>query len=93
MRQFFYLVAHDIVGDDFVADKIFLQEYEAIRWGRNLATKNPDYNVSLYRQEITRTGTLECIKGLGPYKTSDDEPFDWDSFERERDLTMYMERK
>lgn len=91
MRQFFYLIGHDIVGDDFKADKIFLQEYEAIRWGRKLATKNPDYNVYLYKQEITRTGELEFVKGLGPYKTSGVEPFDWDSFEAQRDLTM--ERK
>lgn len=87
--QYFFLIGHDIVGDDFVADKIFLNEWEAIRWGRNLATKNPDYTVYLYKQEITRTGELKLIKGLGPYKTSDVEPFDWDSFECQRDLTMY----
>lgn len=64
MRQYFYLVGHDIVGDDFVADKIFLQEHEAIRWGRRLATKNPDYSVKLYKQEITRTGELKFVKQL-----------------------------
>lgn len=53
MRQYFYLVGHDIVGDNFVADKIFLQEHEALRWGKRLATKNPDYSVKLYKQEIT----------------------------------------
>lgn len=64
MRQYFYLVAHDIVGDDFVADKIFLQEHDALRWGKRLATKNPDYSVKLYKQEITRTGKLKFVKQL-----------------------------
>ena len=64
MRQYFYLVGHDITGDDFVADKIFLQEHDALRWGRRLATKNSDYNVKLYKQEITRTGKLEFVKQL-----------------------------
>lgn len=39
MRQYFYLVAHTIVGDDLHIDKIFLQEHDAIRWGKVLATK------------------------------------------------------
>lgn len=64
MRQYFYLVGHDIVGDDFVADKIFLQKHEALRWGRRLATKNPNYSVKLYKQEITRIGRLEFVKQL-----------------------------
>lgn len=67
MRQYFYLIGHDVVGDDFVLDKIFLQESEAIRWGRRLATKNPDYSVKLYKQEITRTGTLKYVKCLYPF--------------------------
>lgn len=39
MRQYFYLVAHMVVGDDLYIDKIFLQEHDAIRWGKVLATK------------------------------------------------------
>lgn len=49
-------------------DKIFLQEYEAIRWGRTLATKFPEFTVSLYKQEITRTATVEFVKSLEPFK-------------------------
>lgn len=73
MRQYFYLVGHDIVGDDFVADKIFLQEHEALRWGRKLATKNPDYSVRLYKQEITRTGKLEFVKPLRAFCLTSEE--------------------
>lgn len=67
MKQCFYLIGHDIVGDDFVVDKIFLQEYDAIRWGRRLATKNPGYRVMLYKQEITRMDTLKYVKCLYPF--------------------------
>lgn len=85
MRQFFYMVGHTIVGDDLEADKIFLQESDAISWGRRLATNNSEYTVHLYKQEITRTGTLEFVKYLSPYKAPKIESFDWNQFER--DLT------
>ena len=62
MRQYFYLVLHDST-----VDKVFLQEHDAIRWGRQLATRNPEYSVRLYKQEITRTGTLKFVKELIPY--------------------------
>lgn len=73
MKQYFYLVGHDITGDDFVADKIFLQEHEALRWGKRLATKNPNYSVKLYKQEITRTGKLEFVKQLGAFYLTPEE--------------------
>ena len=69
MRQYFYLVAHTIVGDDLSIDKIFLQEHDAIRWGKVLATKN-HYSVGLYRQEIARTATVKFVKYLTAYKSS-----------------------
>lgn len=69
MRQYFYLVAHTIVGDDLSIDKIFLQEHDAIRWGKVLATKNPGYSVGLYRQEIARTATVRFVKTLTAYKS------------------------
>lgn len=72
MRQYFYLVGHDIVGDDFVADKIFLQEHDAIRWGRRRAIQHLDHNYKLYKQEITRTGKLEFVKQLHPYLLPED---------------------
>lgn len=68
MRQYFYLVAHTVVGDDLFIDKIFLQESDAIRWGRTLATKNPDYSVGLYGQEITRKATVKFVKFLPAFK-------------------------
>ena len=67
MRQFFYLVAH-IVEDAVIQDKVFLQEHDAIRWGKTLATAHPDYTVNLYKQEIARTATVKYVKQLIPYK-------------------------
>lgn len=76
MRQYFYLVGHDITGDDFIADKIFLQEHEALRWGKRLATNNPDYSVNLYKQEITRTGKLVFVKQLKAFYLTPEEAID-----------------
>lgn len=67
MRQCFYIVAHTIVDDDQVIDKVFLQEYDAIRWGRTLASKHSDYSVVLYKQEIARTATVQFVKELKKY--------------------------
>lgn len=67
MRQYFYIVAHTIVGDDQVIDKVFLQEHDAIRWGRTLASKYSDYSVALYKQEIARTATVKFVKQLKEY--------------------------
>lgn len=72
MKQYFYLVGHDI-GGDFIPDKIFLQEHDAIRWGKRFATKNPDYSVELYKQEITRTGTLKFVKQLKAFYLTPEE--------------------
>lgn len=68
MRQYFYLIAHVIDDSILIPDKIFLQEHDAIKWGKVLATKIPEYLVYLYKQEISRTSTLKCIKQLLPYK-------------------------
>lgn len=68
MRQYFYIVTHTTVGDDQVIDKVFLQEYDAVRWGKTLATKHSEYAVSLYKQEIARTATVEYVKRLTAYK-------------------------
>lgn len=72
MRQYFYLVGYDAFYH-FEAAKIFLQEHEAVRWGRKLATKNPDYSVKLYKQEITRTGKLEFVKQLKAFYLTPEE--------------------
>ena len=69
MRQYFYVVMHSVVGDDMQLDHVCLQEYDAINFGRRLATRNEDASVYLYKQEITRTGRPEFVKFLRPYKT------------------------
>ena len=72
MRQFFYLVVANYDECTF-PQKIFLQEYEAVRYGRTQATMAIkagclEYEYVLYKQEITRNGKLERVKTLEPYK-------------------------
>lgn len=71
--QYFYLVS--VNYDESTSPlKIFLQEREAIRWGRREATKLADdgnYEVVLSRQPITRNGEIEFVKTLKPYKGAD----------------------
>ena len=67
MRQYFYVVMHSVVGDDMKLDYIYLQESDAITFGRRLATKNEDYSVYLYKQLIARTATVEFVKTLKPF--------------------------
>ena len=62
---------HSYVGDDMQLDRIFLQESDAITFGRRLATKNEEYTVYLYKQVIARTGKPEFVKYLKPYKTEE----------------------
>lgn len=75
-RQYFYLVAHRY-DECTYPDKIFLQEHEAIRWGRKEATRilqetqDSNYEYILYKQEITRTGELHPVKSLKPYPTKE----------------------
>lgn len=71
MRQYFYLVGHDILGD-FVPDKIFLQEHDAIKWGRRQALQDLDSRYKFYKQEITRTSKLEFAENLRPYLSPED---------------------
>ena len=68
MRQYFYIVMHSVVGY-MNLDYVCLQESDAITFGRRLATRNEDYSVYLYKQEITRTGKPVFVKSLRPYKT------------------------
>ena len=67
MKQCFYLVAYTIVGDDLTPCKIFLQEDQAVKYGRRLATQRLECNVYLYKQEITTPGTLQYVKQLIPF--------------------------
>lgn len=70
MRQYFYIIAHTTVGDDLCIDKVFLQEHEAIRYGRLMATKNP-YSVHLYKQEIARSAKVQYVKSLPSFRDED----------------------
>ena len=71
MKQCFYLVGHDVLGD-FVPDKIFLQKHDAIKWGRRRALQDLDSRYKLYKQEITRTSELEFEENLRPYLSLED---------------------
>lgn len=71
--QYFY-----IVGDDLTMCKIGLNPHQIIEWGRREATKHQDRTYRLYRQPITRTGSLSFYKQLPPFesKVSSKDPFD-----------------
>ena len=68
MRQYFYIVTRSVVGY-MNLDYVCLQESDAITFGRKLATRNGNYCVYLYKQEITRTGKPVFVKSLRPYRT------------------------
>lgn len=68
MKQCFYLVASIDCNLQVHPEKIFLQEFEAIKYGRVLASKKE--NVILYKQEITRSAKIEFVQTLSPYKTT-----------------------
>ena len=77
MRQYFYLIGHSVVGDDFCMDKVFMQKSDAISYGKRLADKNPEYSVSLYKQLMSNssTETIQYVKQLQPDKPLKE--FDW----------------
>ena len=67
--QYFWIVCHDWVGDDFNVDRVFLQPQQAIKWGRRKATQNPDSRYMLYKQPITINGKITFCKQLSPFKS------------------------
>ena len=72
--QYYYIVVYTIVGDDMTMCKIGLNPHQMIEWGRREATKHPERTYELFRQPITRTGTLSFYKQLTPFESK--EPFD-----------------
>ena len=68
MRQYFYLIGHSVVGDDFCMDKVFMQKSDAISYGKRLATKNPEYYVVLYRQLMSNfsNARIEYVRKISP---------------------------
>lgn len=98
-RQYFYLVCRTY-DECTQPAKCFLQEHEAIVYGRRLATKEEDPNIGfeLYRQEITRTGTFEFVRTLDSYeressaKSQAIEPFNWDNVPQGSDYDIDTRR-
>lgn len=84
MRQYFYLIGHSVVGDDFCMDKVFMQKSDAVSYGKRLANKHPEYTVVLYRQLMSNSSqeTIESVKQIPSVKTF--EEFDWDSYDTPR---------
>lgn len=72
--QYYYIVVYTIVGDDMTMCKIGLNPHQLIEWGRREATKHPERTYELFRQPITRTGTLSFYKQLPPFESK--EPLD-----------------
>ena len=81
--QYFYIVVYTIVGDDMTMCKIGLNPHQIIEWGRREATRHPERTYKLFRQPITRTGSLSFYKQLPPFepKVPSKDTFDWDAFE------------
>lgn len=75
MRQYFYLVVVNY-DESTYPQKIFLQQNEAITWGRREATKSMQkgdmYEYVLFKQEISRTSKLMRVKTLTPYSSGSD---------------------
>lgn len=69
-KQYFYFVAFQYGHSVLIPEKIFLQEYQAVKYGRKLATSKPNTKVFLYKQEITTNGVLLKTRQLMPYETS-----------------------
>lgn len=88
--QYFYIVVYTIVGDDMVMCKIGLNPHQLIEWGRREATRHKYRTYKLYRQPITRTGTLMFYKHLKPYNPTlnIESDFNWDVFEASRGSDM-----
>lgn len=69
--QYYYIVVYTIVGDDMTMCKIGLNPHQLIEWGRREATKHPERTYELFRQPITRTGTLSFYKQLPPFESKE----------------------
>lgn len=68
MKQCFYIIAYYLSDDsDLNILKVFLQEDQAVKYGRKFATKYRNTNVNLYKQLITTTATVEFVRILKPF--------------------------
>jgi len=71
MKQYFYIIAYHLSDGDLNIEKVFLQEDQAITYGRRFATKHNRTKVNLYRQLIATTATVEFVEVLKPFKTEE----------------------
>ena len=67
-KQYFYLIAFQYSGGVMIPEKVFLQEHQAVKYGRKFATSHRECRVYLYKQEITTNGVLLKVKQLEPYE-------------------------
>ena len=81
MRQYFYLIGHSVVGDDFCMDKVFMQKSDAISYGKRLANKHPEFSVVLYKQLMSNSSkeTIKSVKQIPPVQLA--EEFNWDAYD------------
>ena len=88
MRQYFYLIGHSAVNDDFCVDyfmdKVFMQKSDAISYGKRLANKHPEFSVVLYRQLMSNSSKeiIKCVKQILSDKTLKE--FNWDAYNTPR---------
>ena len=71
MKQYFYIIGYHFGDEDLKIEKVFLQEDQAITFGRKFATKNNRTTVSMFRQLIATTATVEFVEVLKPFKTKE----------------------
>ena len=94
MRQYFYLIGHSIVGDDFCMDKVFMQKSDAISYGKHLTNKHPEYSVCLYKQLISNSSkeTIQYVKQIQSVQPI--EEFDWSVYntQKEEDSDINLHR-
>ena len=83
--QYFYIVVCIIAGNEEMC-RVGLNPYQLTKWGRRLATENPEHTYLMYRQPITLTGHICFYKNLPPFKSKapSKNTFDWDTFEARR---------
>lgn len=74
MLQYFYIVSHSGSDEIRINDKVFLQEKQAVKWGRKQASKFPANDYRLQRCPITSTGLVEDYLALPTFKKSTEIP-------------------
>ena len=68
MKQCFYIIAYHLSDDrDPKILKFFLQEDQAIEYGRKFATRHRNTNVNLYKQLVAATVKLQFVEVLEPF--------------------------